>query len=130
MIYTSYFANIKNLPENIIPISICGKSPEGYKGLEFKSLAPKYWFFKEWKENKDNDFYIENYYKEVLKHTTVREVLLGILTLLKSNGYENNNYDICLVCYEKPEDFCHRHLVAQWFRDNGIKCYEYGREDI
>lgn len=27
---TSYFANIKNLPNNFIPIAICGKAPDNY----------------------------------------------------------------------------------------------------
>lgn len=31
MIYTSYFANVKNLPANIYPIAICGKSPNDWK---------------------------------------------------------------------------------------------------
>lgn len=48
MIYTSYFAKIKELEENnIIPISICGKAPDWYKGLQYKKLAPKYEFFYE-----------------------------------------------------------------------------------
>lgn len=32
---------------------------------------------------------------------------------------------ICLICYEKPSDFCRRHLVAKWFNDNGFKCEEW-----
>lgn len=32
--------------------------------------------------------------------------------------------DIALICYEKPTDFCHRHLVAEWLTTNGIKCDE------
>jgi hypothetical protein len=43
--YTSYFAQLKNLPENFIPISICGKAPEWYTGLQYKKFAPKYTFF-------------------------------------------------------------------------------------
>ena len=31
-----------------------------------------------------------------------------------------SQYDITLVCYEKPEDFCHRHLIANWFNKNLI----------
>ena len=49
-IYTSYFAKLRSLPENIIPISICGKAPEWYTGLQYKKLAPKYGFFMEWKK--------------------------------------------------------------------------------
>ena len=29
-IYTSYFAKLKKLPDNIIPISICAKVPNWY----------------------------------------------------------------------------------------------------
>ena len=29
--------------------------------------------------------------------------------------WENPKYHIALICYEKPEDFCHRHIVAAWF---------------
>ena len=48
MIYTSYFAKLNKLPNNIIPISICGKAPDWYKGLQYKKLAPKYDFFIKW----------------------------------------------------------------------------------
>ena len=58
-IYTSYFAKLRSLPENIVPISICGKAPDWYTGLQYKKLAPKYGFFMEWKKTHDNDYYIE-----------------------------------------------------------------------
>ena len=50
MIYTSYFAKLKSLPDNIVPISICGKAPDWYEGLQYKKLAPKYDFFMKWKK--------------------------------------------------------------------------------
>lgn len=59
MVYTSYFAKLKSLPDNIVPISICAKAPDWYKGLQYKKLAPKYDFFIKWKENHDNDYYIK-----------------------------------------------------------------------
>lgn len=51
MIYTTYFAKLRNLPSNIIPISICAKAPSWYTGLQYKKLAPKYNFFTEWKKH-------------------------------------------------------------------------------
>ena len=66
MIYTSYFAQLKNLPDNIIPISICGKAPDWYHGLQYKKLAPKYDFFMKWKENHDNNYYIKCFNEQVL----------------------------------------------------------------
>ena len=38
--------------------------------------------------------------------------------------YNNKNFDIVLLCYEKPDEFCHRHLVAEWFNRNGIYVVE------
>jgi len=34
-------------------------------------------------------------------------------------------YDGCiLLCYEKANDFCHRHLVREWLTKAGIDCKE------
>ena len=49
MIYTSYFAKLKSLPKNVLPVSICGKAPAWYTGIQYKKLAPKYDFFIDWK---------------------------------------------------------------------------------
>ena len=121
-LYTSYYANLKNIPEDIIPISIAGKCPDFYKGLEYKKLAPKYWFFQQWKINHDNDFYIENFNKEVLNTLTPKKVVEDLMFLSEGK-------DVVLLCYEKPEDFCHRHLVANWLNDNEIDCEEFKKGD-
>ena len=73
MIYTSYFAKLKSLPDNIVPISICGKAPDWYKGLQYKKLAPKYDFFMRWKENHDNDYYIKCFNEQVLSKLNATE---------------------------------------------------------
>lgn len=31
----------------------------------------------------------------------------------------------CLICYEKPGEFCHRHLVAAWIRNAGFEVREW-----
>ena len=123
MIYTSYFANLKNLPSNIIPISICGKAPDGYKGLQYKKLAPRYNFFIEWTKNHDTEYYIEHFNKEVLSMLYQDAVVMDLKHLCGKSMYDV--VDICLVCYEK-EGFCHRHLVADWLRKGGYACMEYG----
>jgi hypothetical protein len=65
-IFTTYYANLIHLPLDIVPISIAGRCPDNYHGLEYKKLAPKIGFFMEWKENHDNDFYIRHFSSEVL----------------------------------------------------------------
>ena len=133
MIYTTYFTQLRNLPENIIPVSMCGKAPLWYKGLQYKKLAPKYGFFMEWKKNHDNDYYIEHFNSEVLSALTALRVVTELQTMLpddmksamSSPFYSNSDFHIALVCYEKPGDFCHRHLVSQWLCSNGFECKEW-----
>ena len=121
MIYTSYFAKLRSLPDYIVPISICGKAPEWYQGLQYKKLAPKYDFFMEWKRNKDNNFYIKYFQEQVLDKLNPIDVTLDLSKMAYGNIGEK---DIALICYEKPSDFCHRHLVADWFNKNGVCCKE------
>ena len=121
-IYTSYFAMLKNLPNNIVPISICVKVPQWYDGYQYKKLAPKYDFFMKWKENHDNDYYIKCFNEQVLSDLNAKDVLLELSELV---GFNNRHKDICLICYEKPTDFCHRHLVADWLKQNGYEVEEY-----
>ena len=122
MIYTSYFAKLKDLPDNIIPISICDKAPNWYKGLHYKKLAPKYDFFMKWKETHDNDYYIKCYNEQVLNKLDVINVVRDLICIVPE---DTTGEYICLVCYEKPGDFCHRHLVADWLSKNGFECKEF-----
>lgn len=119
MIYTSYFANLKNIvnEDSICAIAICGKSPDNWSGLEYKKLAPKYSFFKTWKENKDNTFYVRHYLDEVLGVQDVHQVVKELYSMA-------NGKDPLLLCYEKRTEFCHRHLVSSWFRSNGYQSKE------
>ena len=118
MIYTTYFSNLRNLPKSIVPVSIAGKAPEWYKGLEYKKLAPKYQFFKIWKETKDNSYYIKCFRQQVLEALNVDNVIDELMSITGSD-------DFALVCYEKPTDFCHRHIVAEWLHEMGYICEEF-----
>lgn len=136
MLYTTYFANIKNLPPNAIPVSICGKAPQGWNGLEYKKLAPKWSFFSVWKETKDNDYYIAHFNKEVLEPLNIIRVTTDLQVLLpyeireqmQNAVWNDDKFHLALVCYEKPNDFCHRHLVAEWLSQHGSPCTEWKPE--
>lgn len=79
----------------------------------------------EWKKNHDNEYYIEHFNKEVLKPLNPSDIIKELM--LMAHNYKNLNCapHIILLCYEKPTDFCHRHLVAQWLIENGFECQEY-----
>lgn len=124
--YTGYFAKLKYYEEQgLIPIAICGGIPKWYSGLWYKKLAPKWSFFNEWKngtEHKgDNEYYILHFNEEVLKNINPSEIEKELKTLAKRRTSDK----IILLCYEKPGDFCHRHLVSDWFNQNGIFCKEF-----
>lgn len=118
MIYTTYFSNIKNLPIEVIPIAVCGK-PDWWGGFKYWPLAPKKTFFYEWKKTGDNDYYIEHYYDEVLNKLDPHKVVEHLYEITSGR-------DVALVCYEAPDKFCHRHLVAEWLNKAGYNCEEYG----
>ena len=120
--YTGYFGKIKTYKKaGLIPVSICGKAPDWYTGHQYKKLAPKLGFFVEWSvgEHKgDNNYYIEHFKEEVLDTLRPEDVI----NELKQFGQLQ---DIILLCYEKPESFCHRHLVADWLNENGLYVTEF-----
>lgn len=122
MIYTTYFAKLKKLPENIKPIAICAKPPNGYTGLIYRALAPKYDFFAKYKINGNTKEFAENYIGQVLNQLNPTRVVTELYYQL---GLAPNTCDIALVCFEKTTDFCHRHLVAEWLREAGYTCEEW-----
>lgn len=125
--WTGYLAKLKEYEKNgLIPVAICGGIPTWYKGLWYKKLAPKWSFFNEYKngtEHKgDIDYYVQHFNDEVLKGMTCRQIMAD---LRKITGVKNDFSKIILLCYEKPGDFCHRHLVADWLTENGVGCIEW-----
>ena len=130
MIYTSYFGNLKNILANsndyVGLISIAGKTPHWFIGEKCHQLMPKYDWWKQWHDNFSSDldskeskaWYIDKYDATVLNK-------------LDPNTMHNYIMDLCqgkipiLFCYETPEKFCHRHLVAEWFCKHGIECIEW-----
>ena len=117
-IYTSYFARVRKLPPNIVPVSICGKPPFPWAGLKYPKLAPRKGFWRKWHdEHLGEDFYREHYFGEVLAPLD-RETVRKELEELAGPGK-----DVALLCLEKPGDFCHRHLAAEWL---GSDVTEFG----
>jgi len=108
---TSYFGNIKNVET---PVSICGKAPTWYDGPQFKALAPKYDFFRAYKNGEiDEVGYTEQFERRVLMSLDPVWVYRYLLNV--------HGERVSLMCYEKPGEFCHRRIVAKWLEiGNGI----------
>lgn len=106
MIYTGSYNNCKG--SNTVSISgDRGKLVE-YDGEVYSKIAPKLSFWKVWHDNigkisdqENNIYYIKEYYKEVLSLLDPKQALKDL---------DNS----ILLCYEEPQFFCHRHIVAAW----------------
>ena len=139
MIYTSYFWNLKKLQgiaPNMVFVSIAGKTPTWFEedkiGFKYQKLMPRYGWRSQWHE-----MFKENYESEESIKWYTRAYRETVLSKLNPHEVKCELYDIasrrnvCLLCYETPEKFCHRHLVSKWLRDANIMAGEYVRkEDI
>lgn len=144
MLYTSYFANISKLPPLTIPISIALKPLANWTGQQYTKVSPTHEILWAWKNGHDETLYRQAYKQNVLAKLNASNVVTDLESLffntLETWNMENLGnqmkqqnlhiwdsrfYHVALLCYEKPEDFCHRHLVAQWLTENGYQCTEY-----
>lgn len=114
-IYTSYFANVKNLrKESIVPIGIALYPPRWYSGLNLRKVAPTESILR----TKDLDEYTQRYKNEILSHLNVQSFVEELNRLTQGR-------DVALCCYEKPGDFCHRNLLAEKLRECGYEVEEF-----
>lgn len=119
VIYTSYFAQLKKVKN---PISIALWKPKWYNGPELLSLAPTKNILNTWKNSNKtaNDWqkYITSYNNDILAKLDINSLLEELKQI-----YPNENF-VTLLCYEKPEDYCHRHIVSEWLIKNNITSNE------
>lgn len=136
MIYTSYFAKMNKLPGNVIPIAISLTVPKDVTCLRCKILAPSGALLKCYKTEENVEVYTKLYTSGVLNKLTVKTILNALYQLLPANvvmrydldpdtWYMSNEVSICLMCWERSDKFCHRHLVRGWLNSNNVPCIEY-----
>ena len=114
-IYTSYFANLRALgKEGIMPISIARYSPKWYNGPRYTLVSPTSYMLS---SSCSHEEYLRKY-ADILKRLDAKQVIHAIHTMA-------NGKDVALCCYEKPGEFCHRHLLSEWLRKNGFDVNEW-----
>ena len=93
---------------NLISISGDRGADAGFEGKCIPELAPKKYFFRQYKDNIGKvpqevnvRYYIGEYYRAVLSQVDIEALLEG-------------EKDPILLCYERGDDFCHRHVVAEY----------------
>ena len=105
--FSSYYGNMKNL--NGMKVSISRFIPfEIGRHVDFQDirLAPTPEIL-----HSARDVYIEKF-EEIMNKTNIKDIIEEYEKIAKERGYSS----IFLLCYETPDDFCHRHLVAEKIR--------------
>ena len=112
MIFTSYFALTKKLIETgYEPISISRFPPKFFEGKKALGLAPSEHILKRYKDGYINE---EQYTKEYIEYLESRKD--KIVNYLRALFLDERN--IVFLCYEKSGVFCHRRILADWFKKN------------
>lgn len=105
-IYTSYFANGKKLTQaGIKVIGVALYPPRWFNGVSIRDVAPTPSILHATGQTREQ--YIERYKCEVLSKVNPYQLLAELQCM-------SQGHDVALCCYEKPDKFCHRHILAEW----------------
>ncbi len=119
-IYTSCFFD-KQRYKDMVPVSIALYSPKGFNGCRISKLAPTEDILNEYRRGRDEELYTKRYKEEILAKINCANAIANLTEYVESRF---PNKDVVFLCYEKKGDFCHRHLVADWLKENGYECTE------
>lgn len=150
--YTSYFAKMKSIPEDKVPIAICRYAPKWYTGkilyqtsvwkneymdlpaisnIEYENTGRKIVM----SDKRLNDFSMvllapsktmfDSYKVNSDEKLFKYEYVNKVLKRLDAHRiYEALGDDVVLLCYEKSTDVCHRHYVREWMLESNIEISE------
>ena len=130
MIYTSYFAATKDFPPNITPVSISRFPPDGYKGKQVTHLAPSEDLLTRAKSGAvTHEEYTAKYSAFLKEKVSERWIKAGLSGMFPKTAdgkpiWESQTDHAAFVCFEKPGDFCHRHILADHLSGMGIPVEE------
>lgn len=106
-VYSSYLANIKNIPDDVVKVFVFLYKPPKFSfpdgSFYCPQLAPNEEIFKMYK---NKELTLKEYLKEYEKILRYRIPLIKDTTLASLAKHKK----ICLICYEKNEKECHRFI--------------------
>ncbi|NGS95794.1 DUF488 domain-containing protein [Clostridium perfringens] len=121
ILYTSYFGNWRKWKQlDAFTVAVCRKRPpymnydkEGIQ--ELLELAPSEGLLNAYKNDLISQDDFRNKFLDELDNVKSANTLFLIQSLL------DMGVNICLLCYESNNDFCHRRIVAEIFDEAGYK---------
>lgn len=113
MVHTSYFAKQRQLnAQGLTLVSISKGTPKWFEGSFIAEDLQPSWDM------------IQGIKKGTMTREEYTEEYNSILSKLDPKDVYETLEGKVICCWEKPEDFCHRHLVSLWLRENGYESSE------
>lgn len=110
-IRTGYFAKLKKYTElGYVPIGIVRFKPKWYSYKNKVTFAPSIQLLSSFKDGNITSEEFSNLYIEETKNNNGVLKFKEMVRLYKTLGVEK----IILLCFEKSEDTCHRHVLAEY----------------
>ena len=122
MIYTGYYSKIKEHADSgLTLLSISRTKPEFAKScIDIPQLFPSNKILWDYKKGKIDEMEYTSKYLDQLNE-------LGVDRIIKMIQIFGDN--VVLLCWESPEKFCHRHILADYINKNSnINVEEFGKE--
>lgn len=115
VLYTGYFARTGvYVDHNLLPVSISASVPDGFDFPAFKSIAPSWDLVHQYKDGLISVLDYTREYLGSLSEVSVNAVLEDCKNYLQYSKRDG----IVFCCWEAPDKFCHRHLLADYIKDN------------
>ena len=122
MIYTGYYSKIKEyIDSGLTLLSISRTKPEFAKScIDIPQLFPSNKILWDHNKGKIDEMEYTSKYLDQLNE-------LGVDRIIKMIQIFGDN--VVLLCWESPEKFCHRHILADYINKNSnINVEEFGKE--
>lgn len=120
-LYTTYLSKMKDVPDNTMKAIIMRFPPfieENETIIHCPELSPSNELFGQYKKEKDWDYFEINFKKQMYED---KETVNMINVLIEALDNFNN---VCLICCEKDNTFCHRRLIAEYLQSLGYEWEE------
>ena len=122
MIYTGYYSKMKEYADlGLTLLSISRTKPEFAKScIDIPQLFPSNKILWDYKKGKIDEMEYTSKYLDQLNE-------LGVDKIIKMIQIFGDN--VVLLCWESPEKFCHRHILADYINKNScVVIEEFGKE--
>lgn len=118
--YTGYYSKYREYVDTgLLPVSISRFTPPTVPAiLHFEPFKPSEQLLWRWKRDASWSDFVAEYRNTVLAPMVFTDTIRQLAELCPLEG-------MILMCYEGPNEHCHRHIVSAWLNEHGIDCSEY-----